>query len=67
MAERDEQQVAAERPSKKKDNQSIVPDALDVDRLLADGISVCPIRAKVSDKEKVSNKGEHRIDRALME
>ena len=49
MADRDKQQVAADRPLKKKDNQSIVPDALDVDRLLADGISVCPIRAKVSN------------------
>ena len=49
MADRDKQQVAAERPLKKKDNPFIVPDALDVDRLLADGISVCPIRAKVSN------------------
>ena len=63
MAEREQQAAAVEKngcsskqqqeKQQQEKQHSAVPSAIDVDRLLASGISVSQIRVKVTDNEKV--------------
>ena len=60
MAEREQQAAAVEKngcsSKQQQEKHSAVPSAIDVDRLLASGISVSQIREKVVvDSEKVSS------------